>query len=66
MDRFNPLFDTILVAFNIHDTRRASAPQQSKDICGIGSLFELGHLLPRSYVMRSDQSIEHEGDWSVV
>jgi hypothetical protein len=60
MDRVNPLSDSTLLTFHVHDAWRAPASQQSEDLCRIGSLFQLGHLLPRSYVMCSDQSIEHE------
>ena len=60
MNSINPVANALLFSFYIHNTGRATTPQQSKDLCSIGGLLQFGHLLSRSDMMCSDQSIEHE------
>lgn len=54
----DPVLDAVFIAFAIHDTRAASAPQKHIAVVSGGSLLQASDLLLRSDVMCSDQGIE--------
>jgi hypothetical protein len=51
------LSHTILLAFDIHYSWRTATAQQDENIMERGWLLQLGDLLPRGDVMRSDQGV---------
>jgi hypothetical protein len=48
---------TFLLAFDVHHSRRATAPQQDENIVERRCLLELGDFFPRCDVVCSDQRI---------